>query len=247
MGLEFAKLFAADGWDLVLSARSEVKLASIAAELARKHSIAAHSVPLDLSQPGSAQALVDACQSSGEPITALINNAGFATWGPFAEADLTSTQEMIHLNITSLTELTRLLLPDMVARNTGYVLNVSSMAAFQPGPLMSVYYASKAYVLLFSEGLAEELADSGVRVSALCPGPTETGFEHRAAMENSKLFQFGVMDAGKVALLGYRGLLHGERVVIPGLKFQLSSKLVGLAPRKLVARVAKSMQGPRTR
>ena len=230
LGYELAKLFAADGWSLMLAARSGDKLQRVAAELAAAHRVDAQTTAIDLSQPGAAEHLFAACQQSG-PLSALVNNAGFGTWGPFAESDPGTVTQMIQLNIATLTELTRLVLPDMLRARHGYVLNMASAAAFQPGPLMAVYFATKAYVLHFSEAIAEELAGTGVRVSALCPGPTETGFMHRAAMEESKLFQSGVMDAAWVARQGYEGLLHGRRIVVPGLKYRLTSTAVKFAAR----------------
>jgi short-subunit dehydrogenase len=247
IGYELAKLFAADRWDLVLAARSGDKLSAIAGELSAAHRVHVQTVPIDLCQPGAARQLVDASHSSGHPLTALVNNAGFGVFGPFAESDLMVVDQLIQLNIAVLTDLTRLALPEMVAQRHGYILNVASLAAFQPGPLMAVYYASKAYVLHFSEAIAEELDGTGVRVTALCPGPTETGFVQRAAMKGSKLFERGVMSAQDVAKGGYEGLLHGKRVVIPGFKNKLLSTSVRFAPRILAAKIAKAMQERRSR
>jgi short-subunit dehydrogenase len=150
--------------------------------------------------------------------------------------------ELLQINIVALTHLTKLFLPSMVARGRGYVCNVASTAAFQPGPLMAVYYASKAYVLSLSEALANECEGTGVRVSALCPGPTETGFVAAAGMSESKLFDRGAMSARDVAVAGYRGLLAGKTIVIPGMRNALVARTVGFMPRKLVTKVVRGIQ-----
>ena len=176
----------------------------------------------------------------------LVNNAGFGVYGPFANADLTATLQMLQVNVVALTHLTRLFLPGMVHRNQGRVMNVASTAAFEPGPLMAVYFASKAYVLHFSEALSEELNQTAVRVTAFCPGPTATGFEDRAGLGESKLFTGrNVMNAGVVAAAGYRGLMRGRRIVVPGVLNNLFTSSVRFLPRRLVTLVVGSMQGRR--
>jgi short-subunit dehydrogenase len=247
IGYELAQLFAGDGWNLVLAARNADKLTEISGQLARRYQVAVQTVPIDLTEPGAAARLVEASRRAGEPIGALVNNAGFGIFGPFVGADPEQVRQLIQLNIMALTELTRLLLPEMVSQRSGYVLNVASAAAFQPGPLMAIYYASKAYVLHFTEAIAEEVAPSGVRVTALCPGPTETGFMERASMEDSKLFSSGVMTAKSVAEAGYQGLLRGKRVVIPGFKFKLLTTAVRFAPREWAAKIAMAMQSRKSR
>jgi len=174
----------------------------------------------------------------------LVNNAGFGGYGPFVKADLPDTLQMLQLNVVTLTHLTRLLLPGMVGRNQGRILNVASTAAFQPGPLMAVYYATKAYVLHFSEALDEELRDTGVRVCAFCPGPTATDFKNRAKMSESKLFsrERNVMDAGVAAAIGYRGLLRGDRIVMPGFWNNILMQSVRFAPRRFVVSMVRRMQ-----
>src|SRR5918995_1521947 len=189
IGEELARLFAADGHDLVLVARSRDKLERLANELGLKHGVAGR-------------------------VDALVNNAGFGSYGPFAETDLQQELGLLQVNVVALTHLTKLFLPAMIEREGGYVMNVASTAAFQPGPLMAVYYASKAYVLHFSEALSNETEGTNVVVSALCPGPTETGFVAAAGMEQSKLFERGAMTASAVAVEGYRGLFAGRPVVI---------------------------------
>ena len=198
---------------------------------------------MDLGAPDGPNQLFQAAQSQGRPSEVLVNNAGFGGWGPFVESDLAATLQMIQLNVVALTQLTRLFLPGMVQRNTGGVLNVASTAAFQPGPLMAVYYASKAYVLHFSEALSEELRETNVRVSALCPGATATGFEGRAGLGASKLFTGRkVMDARTVAEVGYRGFLRGKRVVVSGLWNNLLVTSNRFVPRWLVASIVRRMQ-----
>jgi short-subunit dehydrogenase len=161
--------------------------------------------------------------------------------GEFAGLSLDRQVEMIQLNVTTLTELTRLLLPDMLARRTGGVLNVASMAAFEPGPLMAVYYATKAYVLSFSEAVAEEVTGSGVSVTCLCPGPTATNFADRAAMTGTNLFKGPVMDVAQVAREGFDGWKAGKVIVIPGFSNRRTTMIVRLSPRALVRRVVKRL------
>jgi short-subunit dehydrogenase len=173
----------------------------------------------------------------------LVNNAGFATYGAFAETALEPELAELQLNVVTLTELAKRLLPGMLERRWGRILNVASTAAFQPGPLMAVYYATKAYVLSFSEALAEELRDSGVSVTALCPGPTASGFQQRAAMEDSKLVAGRkLMDAATVARAGYAAMMAGQRVVIPGLGNRLLAQSYRVSPRRLLTHVVRRMQ-----
>jgi uncharacterized protein len=246
LGYELSKLFAKDKYPLLLAARSGDKLKTFAAELTAAHGVPVAVCAVDLGAPDGPNQLFEAAQGQGRPVEALVNNAGFGDWGPFAEADLAATLQLIQLNIAALTHLTRLFLPGMVQRNAGGVLNVASTAAFQPGPLMAVYFASKAYVLHFSEALSEELRKTNVRVSALCPGPMATGFEGRAGLGASKLFTGRwIMDVRTVADIGYRGFLSGKRVVVPGLWNNLLVLSTRFAPRRLVAGVVRRIQGPR--
>jgi short-subunit dehydrogenase len=242
IGEELARLFAADGHDLVLVARSRDKLARLAAELGERHGVAARVLAADLSRAEAPREIFDELQGAGVGVDALVNNAGFGSYGPFAETDLKSELDMLQVNVVALTHLTKLFLPAMLGRRRGYVSNVASTAAFQPGPLMAVYYASKAYVLSFSEALANECEGTGVRVSALCPGPTETGFVAAAGMSESKLFDRGAMTARDVAAAGYRGLLAGKTVVIPGLRNNLLARSIGFFPRGLVTKVVRGIQ-----
>jgi short-subunit dehydrogenase len=245
IGEELARLFAADGHGLVLVARSRDKLARLAEELQAKHGVEARVLAADLARPDAPREIFDELQGAGVTVDALVNNAGFGSYGLFAETDLKFELELLQVNVVALTHLTKLFLPGMLARRRGYVMNVASTAAFQPGPLMAVYYASKAYVLSFSEALTNECAGAGVRVSALCPGPTETGFVAAAGMGDSKLFDRAVMDARTVAVEGYRGLLAGKAVVIPGVRNNLLARSIGFFPRNLVTKVVRGIQEKR--
>lgn len=245
IGEELARLFAADGHDLVLVARSRDKLARLAEELSGKHGVATRVLVSDLARPEAPQEIFDELKGAGVTVDALVNNAGFGSYGLFAETDLKSELELLQVNIVALTHLSKLFLPGMLARRRGYLMNVASTAAFQPGPLMAVYYASKAYVLSLSEALANECAGTGVVVSALCPGPTETGFVAAAGMGDSKLFDHAVMDARTVAVEGYRGLLDGKTIVIPGFRNNLLARSIGFFPRNLVTKVVRGIQEKR--
>lgn len=243
IGYELCKLFARDGYPLLVAARSENKLKALAEELRTAHGTAVTICPLDLADPRAPEQLFEASRRMDAPVEVLVNNAGFGTYGPFAEADLTATLQMLQVNVVALTHLTRLILPGMRERHQGRILNVASIAGFQPGPLMAVYYASKAYVLHFSEALAEELTKTGVTVTALCPGPTATGFLTRAGVEDVKVFNgSNVMDVGVVARIGYRGLMRGKRVVIPGLRNKLLVQSSRLVPRRVVTAVVRRLQ-----
>ncbi|HQR36900.1 MAG TPA: SDR family oxidoreductase [Blastocatellia bacterium] len=245
IGADLAELFARDGFDLVLVARSRGKLDEIGARLAAEHGIRAVSIEADLSAADAPERIAAAVQSEGLTIDALINNAGFGLYGPFAETDLSRELEMIALNVTALTHLTKLFLPGMLERRKGWIMNVASTAAFQPGPLMAVYYATKAYVLSFSEALHRELSGSGVAVSALCPGPTATGFVDAAGMHKSKLFKRAVvMSSMDVATIGYRGLMRGKSVVVTGWMNKVNILAGRLSPRGIVTWVVMKMQEP---
>jgi short-subunit dehydrogenase len=239
LGADFARLFAADGYDLVLVARREDKLRELAAELKVKSTI----IAADLSQHDAAAYVVG--RLVNVEIDALVNNAGLGFAGAFVDIDLEKELEMIHVNIVALTQLTKLLLPPMVKRGRGRILNVASTASFQPGPLMAVYYATKAYVLSFSEALAEELRKTGVTVTALCPGPTATGFAAVANVGATRLFSMmPPMKSMSAARAGYEGMKRGRRVVVPGLKNKLLAESVRFTPRRLVTTIVRKMQEP---
>src|SRR5580692_817201 len=239
IGYEFAKLFARDHHHLVLVARGADKLAQIATEL-QAHGVTVKTIALDLAAPPAPRFLFDQLQREAVIVDILINNAGFGTFGEFAQIPEDEILGQIDLNIRALTELTRLFLPAMVKRRSGRIMNVASTAAFQPGPLMAVYYATKAYVLSFSEAIANELRHSGVTVTCFCPGATHTGFAKRAGTEKSRLFkQLGAMDADKVALDGYRALMEGRTVAISGVHNWVVAQSNRFAPRKMVTAVSR--------
>jgi short-subunit dehydrogenase len=243
IGLDLAKRFAAEGFDVVLVARSQGKLEEVRAAIEGEHKVRAHVVTADLAQPGAAETLVVELERRGLEIDALVNNAGYALYGAFAETDLADELAMIQVNIVALTHLTKLVVRKMVTRRSGYILNLASTAAFQPGPLMSVYYATKAYVLSFSEALANELDGTGVTVTALCPGPTRTGFQARAQMEESKLVRGKeIMSAEEVARAGFEGLMKGKTVVIPGVGNKMLAQAVRFLPRKTVTKLVRNAQ-----
>jgi len=244
IGLELARLFAAGGYDLVLVARSAGRLEELAGELRSRHGVTAQVLAKDLAAPESPEEIFRELEAAGVAVDVLVNNAGFATFGPFAETDLGQELEELQLNVVTLTHLTKRFLPGMLARRRGGVLNVASTAGFQPGPWMAVYYATKAYVISFSEALAEELSGTGLTVSVLCPGPTQTEFQRRAGMEESKLFSglLQVADAASVARAGYEGFRAGKRVVIPGLINKIGVQSIRATPRALAAKVVKKMQ-----
>jgi len=240
IGYELAKLFARDHYNLVLVARSTDKLNQIAAELQGQFGINVKAIALDLSSAPAAKFLFDQLKREQIALDVLVNNAGFGTFGEFAQTAEDEILGQIQLNVTALTYLTRLFLPGMLERRSGKIMNVASTAAFQPGPLMAVYYATKAYVLSFSEALANEVVGSGVIVSCFCPGATDTGFAKRAGSENSRLFKkIGAMNAATVARDGYRGLMAARTVVISGTQNWLVAESVRFAPRKWVTAVSR--------
>lgn len=201
-------------------------------------------IAADLSKMDEVQMVYDACKADHIEIEYLVNNAGFGDFGFFAEGDWAKTEQMIDLNIKSLTKLCRLYIPDMIARKSGKVLNVASTAAFQPGPTMAVYYASKSYVLFLSEALYNELKGTGVNVTCLCPGPTESGFIQVASMAESNLFKNKkVPSSAKVAEFGYRAMMKNKMTVIHGFFNYLMANASRFAPRKLVLAIARKVQG----
>ena len=247
IGLELARIFAREGYNLVLVARSADKLRQLASELEKGHSTRSLILATDLTDPGAPAYVLDQTTRANIQVDVLVNNAGFGQYGLFAENDLEECLRQIQLNVTTLTHLTRLYLPAMIERamiegNTGRILNVASTAAFQPGPLMAVYFATKAYVLHFSEALANELSGTGVTVTCLCPGATTTEFHKRANATGMKLLKFGAMDARTVAEDGYRAMIAGKPVVISGFRNWLVAQSVRFSPRGLVTAIARKMQ-----
>lgn len=242
IGRELTKLFAADNYDLILIARNKDELVNFAKELQGKHDIFIKVIAKDLSTPDAAKEIYNELQKEEITIDVLVNSAGFATRGKYWEIDYAEDLQQIQLNITSLAMLTKLLLPQMVEQKSGKILNIASVAAFYPGPLMSIYYASKAFVLSFSEGLREELRGTGVTVTVLAPGPTRTGFAKRAGLLSSKLFHMKLMDPKIVAQIGYEGLMAGRDLVISGWGNKIQAFASRLSPYALSARVIKRLQ-----
>lgn len=243
IGLELAKQFAAHGHDLVITSRHRDPLEAVAGTIEGKFGVKVSVVQDDLTDPDAPRRLFDSVRSENIDVHFLVNNAGFGLGGEFADTDITRELEMMQVNIAALTHLTKLFLPGMLKRKSGRILNVASIAAFQPGPLMAVYYASKAYVLSFSEALDEELRDTGVSVTCLCPGPTDTNFAEAAKVGNSKLFKkVGVAKADDVAKAGYEAMMKGERVAIVGLRNKVMVQAERFAPRNLVTRFVRMAQ-----
>ncbi|MGM0506776.1 MAG: SDR family NAD(P)-dependent oxidoreductase [Bacteroidota bacterium] len=244
IGKELAREHARHGGDLILVARRNEKLEALKQELQEAHpDPTIHVLAMDLSEPGSATRLSQHMSDLGLTVDILINNAGFGVFGPFLETDRRAVEQMLQLNITTLTELTRLLAPAMVRSGYGRVLNVASTAAFQPGPNFSTYYASKAYVLSFSEAIAHELSGTGVTVTTLCPGPTESEFQERAEMGTVALFdRFPLPTSAEVAAYGYRKMIQGKRVAIHGVMNRITSFFARITPRALVLPVVKRLQ-----
>jgi short-subunit dehydrogenase len=246
IGLELAKVLARHQYDLLLVARNRDTLEAAAGHIEGTSGVVAHVFASDLRRVEAPQAIFDFVTNEGISVDALVNNAGFGLGGEFVETELQRELDMIQVNISALTHLTKLFVPAMVKRQSGRVLNLSSTAAFQPGPLMAVYYATKAYVLSFSEALAEELRNTGVTVTALCPGPTETSFAEAAEMTNSRLFKaFGVAGAARVAEYGFDAMIHGKRLAIPGIRNKIVAQANRFAPRALSARLARLAQESR--
>ena len=242
IGRELAFIAAADGYDVVLVARTAEPLETVAAEIQRKTSRKAVIFPIDLSEPNAAHALTKSVSEAGLTVDVLINNAGFGLIGKFWELPEDQQVQMIELNIGALTQLTRLCLPAMVERRSGFILNVASTAAFQPGPLMSVYYASKAYVVSFSEAIHNEAKDFGVKVCCLCPGPTSTEFLKRAGMAETKLFKGSAMSAAEVAQIGWDAMRAGKSLVVAGALNATIAFLTRFGPRQMIASIARSLQ-----
>jgi uncharacterized protein len=242
IGLELARLFAADGDDLVLVARSEDTLRELATGLAANYGVQAQVLTADLTRPESADEIAQALTRQGVQVDVLVNNAGFGAHGKVAGIGVKRQLDVIEVNVAALTRLTALFLPGMLERRHGAVLNVASTAAFQPGPNQAVYCATKAYVLSFTEALAEEVRGSGVRVSCLAPGATGTQFAAQAGMTGTRAFRLGVMNAAPVAKAGHDGLLRGKTLVIPGLLNRVMAFAVRLSPRELVTRASGYLQ-----
>jgi short-subunit dehydrogenase len=244
IGLEFARVFAREKNNLVLVARSKDKLTQLADELKKQYAVDVEVIVADLSKMDQVQMIYDVCKAGNIEIEYLVNNAGFGDFGFFAENDWTKAEQMIDVNIKALTKLCRLYLPDMIARKSGKILNVASTAAFQPGPTMAVYYASKSYVLFLSEALYNELKGTGVNVTCLCPGPTESGFTQAASMEESNLFKNKkVPSSADVAEFGYKAMMKNKMTVVHGFVNNILVNASRFTPRKMVLAITRKIQG----
>lgn len=246
IGLELAKECAKHGHDVVLVARRQDALEAAAGAIEGKYSVRATVIAADVSNADARAEIFSSTQDQKIEIGLLINNAGFGLGGEFLETDIERELEMIQVNVAAPTHLTKLFLPAMVKRRSGRIMQVASTASFQPGPLMSVYYASKAYLLSFSQAIAEELRNTGVTVTALCPGATATDFAETAQVSNTRLFQkLGVANAEDIARYGYKAMMRGDRVAIHGWRDKLMVQSERLAPRRLVTAIARRVQESR--
>ncbi len=241
IGHELSKLFAADGYNLVLVARSKQKLDVIAADFRATYKVDAMPLAKDLALPGAADEIWATLQTQSVAIDALVNSAGYGMHGLFARDDPAEQLKMMQVNLVAVTRLTRLVLPGMIERGYGRILNIGSTGSFAPGPMMAVYCATKASVLSLSEALHEELKGTGVSVTALCPGVTRTGFQARANVEKTRYVKSGSMTVQQVALIGYTALKRGTAVVVPGWMNWLMTFSIRLVPRSLSASVSRRM------
>ncbi len=244
IGLELARLFARDGHGVVLVARREDRLKELAAELTHRHDVRASVIVADLADPSAPPEVARPVAAAGLEVQFLVNNAGFGLAGEFARTDVTAELQMIQVNVVALTHLTKLFLPGMVGARQGAILNVASTAGFAPGPLMAVYYATKAYVISFSAAIAEELRNSGVTVTALCPGATRTEFQERAGLDlEARAFRGPwVADAASVARVGYQGMLRGKRLLVPGVFNKMMVAAARVASPVLLAKAVRRVQ-----
>lgn len=243
IGMELARIHGEKGGDLVLVARSKDKLESLKSELEKKHGANTKIIAKDLTDPHAAKQIYDEVEADGIQVDYLINNAGFGGHGKFHERPWEQDLAMINLNITALTALTRFFLPDMVQRNEGKILNTSSTASFMPGPLQAVYFATKAYVTFFSNAIAEELYDTGITVTNLMPGATETEFAKTSGMDKTNLFEKTVT-ARSVAEDGYQGMISGKLDVVSGLTTsqKVMMKMIPFTPKKVLLKQIRQMQ-----
>lgn len=245
IGYELAKWFARDHYSLMLVARDQQRLEEIAEEFRKSYGVHVQQLAVDLSRPEGTDQLIGLLEEQQLPLSVVVNNAGFGAYGPFPEIDPQVEREMLELNMITLTRLTRYAVMKMRENGGGKILNVASTAAFQPGPLMAVYYATKAYVLSFSEALHEELKEYGIHVSTLCPGPTDTDFHRRAGTTSSRLIRFVNMDAETCARIAYRDFMRGKRLIVPGLMNRMGIISVKFLPRGWVLKVVHAMMKKR--
>ncbi len=249
IGREFALVCAREGYDTVLCARREEHLRELAEEIHQKYNRSSHIISADLSEQDALDSICENLKESGIEISLLINNAGFGNWHPFHQASLPMLLDMIRVNVSALTELTHRLLPDMIRNNAGIILNVASVAGFQPGPYMAVYYATKAFVLSLSQALAEELRRTNIQVSVLCPGPIKTEFGNVArsldAKENRPFPLFDRAsnpDAHALVKYAWRQLQKKRRIIIFNAPFRLLVFLQRFMPRKMILRIMTNIQ-----
>ena len=239
IGLEIARIHASKGDNLVLVARNLAKLEELKTELEKQYSIKVFVIEKDLSLPDAARKVYDETTGQNIQVDYLVNNAGFGDFGAFYETSWTREQQMINLNITALTQLTKLYLKDMLSSGSGKIMNVASTASFQPGPLMAVYFASKAYVLSFSEAINNEVSNKGISVTALCPGATKSGFQSAANLDGSRLFKGNLPSSKDVAKYAYKAMMKGRTVAIHGFMNNLLASSIRFAPRAFPVKIAR--------
>lgn len=246
IGVDLAECYAKDGYDLILTARSEAQLKDVAAKLAAAHKIKTAAIAIDLGVPGNGEKLAAEIAKRGLVVDVLVNNAGYGIAGAFNGSERAGQLGMIDLNDRALVELTHIYWPRMLANKRGGVLNVASTASFQPGPLMAIYYASKAFVLSFSEALWKEAEGTGVHVTCLCPGPTVSHFRERAGTGKTKLASNlgNAMGSAPVAQMGYKAWKRNRRVVITGARNRMLASLTPFLPRRTLLGIVHNMQSP---
>jgi uncharacterized protein len=243
IGYELAKIHAQNEDNLILVARSGNKLNEIKAELEDQNRVKVYTITKDLSLQGAARDIYDEVKNQGLEVDYLINNAGFGDFSLFGESDWSRQAQMINLNVLTLTYFTWLFLPDMIKRKSGKIMNLASTASFVPGPSMSVYFATKSFVLSFSEAVNEEVRKLGITVTALCPGPTHSGFQAAASLSERMNFEKAKFPSAKeVAIYGYNAMMKGKAVAIHGVKNRLMVNSVRLGPRSVVVKVSRRMQ-----
>ena len=238
IGLEIALNFARDGINLILVARTENKLMEIKEKIESDYKVEVLILAKDLTSEEAPDEIYQEVEKRGIRVDFLINNAGFGSFGRLIATDYETEKDLVKLNVLSLLQMNKLFVPLMAARHYGYVMNVASLAAFMPGPVMANYYASKAYVLSLSEAMHEELKKDGVKVTALCPGPVRTNFQERAQLQKTDTAKSFIMEAKKVADIGYLGLLRGKAIVVPGTFEKIVPVITKLLPRSLVRKVS---------
>ncbi len=238
IGLELALNFARDQINLVLVARTEEKLLEIREKMEKVYNVKVVTITKDLTEENAPLEIFNELKERKIRVDFLINNAGFGSFGRLKDTDLETEKDLVKLNVLSLLQMNKLFVKGMAERRFGYVMNVASLAAFMPGPVMANYYASKAYVLSLSEAMHEELRKEGVKVSALCPGPVKTGFQERAKMQKTDSAKAFLIEAKKVADIGYIGLWRGKAVVVPGTFEKIVPVLTKIFPRSLIRKAA---------